>query len=207
MREQSIHCELITWGQVYRLSRRVAGIIRGAGFKPDVVVAIARGGYVPARLLCDFLDIYNLVSIRVAHYEAGARLTPQARLSSPLPIAIRDLEILLVDDVSDTGDTLALAIEHIASFAPARIRVATLHHKQVSPIIPDFFGQRILAWRWLVYPWAVMEDLSGFIARMSPQPDSAEQAVDQLKLKHGIDVPLRTAEDVLALVRQRRNSR
>lgn len=158
----------------------------------------------PARLLCDFLDIYNLVSIRIAHYEAGAHLTPQARLSSPLLVDIRGLEVLLVDDVSDTGDTLALAIEHIEHFMPAHLKIVTLHHKQVSPIVPDFFGQKVVDWRWLIYPWAVVEDLSGLLTQMIPVPDSPAHAIDQLKRKHGITVSRRMAEDVLALLRLRR---
>lgn len=176
-------------------------MIRDSGFRPDIVVAIARGGYIPARLLCDFLNLYNLVSIRVAHYEAGAQRKTQARLSSPLPLDISGLEVLLVDDVSDTGDTLALAIEHIQDSAPAHMKVVTLHHKQVSPIVPDFFGQKVVAWRWLIYPWAVMEDLSGLLTRMTPCPDSPDAAIDHLKQKHGIAVSKQTAEDVLAVLR------
>lgn len=191
-----MRCELVTWGQVYRLSRRLAGMIRSAGFEPDVIVAVARGGYVPARLLCDFLDIYNLVSIRIAHYEAGAHITPKARLSSPLSVDVHGLKVLLVDDVSDTGDTLALAIEHIQSFAPAQMKVAVLQHKQVSPIMPDFYAQKILAWRWLIYPWAVIEDLGGFLTAMSPRPASAEEALARLKSEYRIQISPRTIEDV-----------
>ena len=200
-----MRCELVTWGEVYRLSRCLAEMIRQADFRPQVVVAIARGGYVPARILCDFLGIYNLVSIRIAHYESGAHITEQARLSSPLALDVRGLQVLLVDDVSDTGETLALAVKHIQSFAPAQLRLAVLHHKEVSPVIPDFFAKTIVKWRWLVYPWAVIEDLSSFVAGMSEHPDSAEETVCRLKAQHGIDVPLRTAEDVVVALRYQRN--
>ena len=84
-----MRCELVTWGQVYRLAWRLADLIRQSGFAPDLIVAVARGGYVPARLLCDFLDIYDLVSIRIAHYEAGSYRNPTARLASPLPLDVR----------------------------------------------------------------------------------------------------------------------
>ena len=74
-------------------------------FKPDIVIAIARGGYVPARILCDRLDIYNLTSIRIAHYTGGSTKLELARLSIPLGIDIKGMQVLLVDDVTDTGDT------------------------------------------------------------------------------------------------------
>jgi hypoxanthine phosphoribosyltransferase len=198
MRAESMRCELVTWGEVYRLSRRVAESIRDAGFRPDIVIAIARGGYVPARILCDFLGLYNLVSMRIAHYESGAHITPQARLSSPLSVDVRGLDVLLVDDVSDTGETLALAVEHVRTFVPTQLRLAVLHHKKVSPVVPDFFARTIATWRWLVYPWAVIEDLSSFVSGMRERPKTAREAVRQLKAQHGIDVPLRTARDVLA---------
>jgi len=200
--EKTMQCELVTWNQVCRLCARVAEKIRNSGFRPDVVVAIARGGYVPARILCDVLDLYALESIRVGHYEAGAQKIPKAQIYSPLPVDIRGRSVLLVDDCSDTGDTLQLALEHLRSRQPQDLKVAVLHHKEVSPVVPDFYGQRVLAWRWLIYPWAVTEDLSGFLGAMNPPPDSAEAAVRQLELRHGIRVSRRTVEDTLTAMRQ-----
>ena len=65
------------------------------------------------------------------------------------------MQVLLVDDVTDTGDTLRLAIEHMQSHNPAQLKVAVLQHKQVSPLEPDFYAQKIVAWRWVIYPWAL----------------------------------------------------
>ena len=193
-----MRCERVTWGQVYRLTWRLAELIRKSGCKPDLIVAVARGGYVPARLLCDFLDIYDLVSIRIAHYEAGSRRHPTARLASPLPLDVQGMQVLLVDDVTDTGDTLRLAVEHIQSHAPAQLKVAVLQHKQVSPFKPDFYAQKIVAWRWVIYPWAVMEDLSSFLAGMTPCPTAPDEAARQLEAKYGIRAPRRILEAVLA---------
>ncbi len=202
MNEKTKRCEMITWGQVYRLSRGVADAIRQAGFQPDIIVAIARGGFVPARLLCDMLGLYELVGFRIGHYEAGARKTRCAQLRSSLPLEVRGLQVLLVDDCSDTGETLALALEHLRSFAPQSLKVAVLHHKQASPVTPDFYGQKVVAWRWLIYPWAVAEDLGGFLAAMSPRPNSPEEAVRQLELHYGIKVSRQTAEYVLSVMPQ-----
>ena len=67
-----MHCELISWSEVQRLCRRLAIMIRSSNYVPDVVVAISRGGYVPARLICDYLDIMALTSIRTEHYLSGS---------------------------------------------------------------------------------------------------------------------------------------
>ena len=80
-----MRCELVTWGQVYRLSWRLADLIRKSGFAPDLIVAVARGGYVPARLLCDFLD--NLRSGQYSHCPLRGRFAPPSDGASGLTAA------------------------------------------------------------------------------------------------------------------------
>lgn len=192
-------CELISWKQTYQLSRRLAWMIRKAGFQPDVIVAIARGGYVPARILCDFMNVGNLISIRIKHYASVRKL--QCSLCLPLCVDVKGLKVLLVDDVGDTGDTLALALEHIKSFNPAQVITAILHHKKLSKIEPDFYARKIVKWRWIIYPWAVIEDIAGMIRDMQNPPTSLEEAARRLENENMIKVPKQVIEDVLALWR------
>lgn len=187
--------EFVSWGRVTNLARILASRVYNSGYRPDIVVAIARGGYVPARLLCDHLDIYNLTSMRISHYTGGADKSEAARLSMPLNTDVRGLRVLLVDDVDDTGDTLQLALEHINPSNPAEIKIAVLHHKHISKVVPDFYAQKIISWRWLTYPWAIIEDVRGFIRKMEPQPATAEEAIEHLKCKYGLKVPMRIMQD------------
>jgi len=199
---QALHCELITWNTVYRLSRTLVGKIRKAEFQPDVVVAIARGGYVPARILCDLLDIGALTSFRIEHYTAGAHREQTALIRYPLAADLRGLQVLVVDDVSDTGDTLELALQHVAERGAAAIKVAVLHHKTVSSFRPDFFAAKVVKWRWIIYPWAVVEDVTGFIRRMARPPDSIDEAAQRLERDYGLRVPRSALEDAYALLKR-----
>lgn len=194
---------MITWAEVSRLASRVAAWIRRDHFCPNVVVAIARGGYVPARLLCDRLDLYEMASLRITHYRRGAEMAGEARLSSPLSLDVRDLDVLLVDDVSDSGDTLALALDHLRGLDPRSVKVAVRHHKQVSLVTPEYYGQRVIEWRWLIYPWAVVEDLTGFLASMNPRPDSPERAAERLRQDHGLKISKRLAAEVFDRMRDK----
>ena len=198
--KNKVRCELLTWGEINRLARRLARLVQTSGYHPDIIIAIARGGYVPARLVCDFLDIYNLTSIRVAHYAAGSHKQQTARLSSPLNIDVHGLRVLIVDDVSDTGDTLQVTLEHVHSFNPAEVKIGVLHHKIVSDIEPDFYAKKITKWRWLIYPWAITEDLCGFIAAMEPPPKSITEAGERLKIDHGINASQTMLKDAYALL-------
>jgi hypoxanthine phosphoribosyltransferase len=191
-------CELVSWNQACRLSRKLANHIQQDNYKPDIVIAIARGGYVPARILCDILDIYNLASVRISHYTSGACKAEQARLTSPLCVDIKNLNVLVVDDVTDTGDTLQLALDHIQGLGPADIKIAVLHHKKVSHLAPDYYAKEIIKWRWITYPWALYEDITGFIEQMKEIPTTADMAREQLEEKYGIKVPAWLLEDIFS---------
>lgn len=192
-----MRCELITWPQIQRLCQQLAGKIRDAGFRPDLVIAVGRGGYVPARLLCDYLDIMALTSIKIEHYLAGSDKQPEAVIRYPLRTDIQNQRVLLVDDVNDSGDTLRVAIRHLQTFSPAEIRTAVMHQKSSTHFDVDFYAARIIKWRWLIYPWAVVEDISGFLRRMSPPPDTAQAAQQQLADHFGIRLPLARLQTIL----------
>ena len=55
-------------------------------------------------------------------------------------------------------------------------------------------------WRWLIYPWAVVEDLTALIQRMEDRPVDADLLAQRLLSDHDIRVPLGTVQDVLALM-------
>lgn len=186
MAQTNLHCEILTWGTICKQTEKLAQAIRKDGFKPDIMIAIARGGWVPARLLCDYIDFSHLASIRIEHYTAGANRHRDARLSIPLNIDISNQNVLLIDDVSDSGDTLDLAKKHLNEFTPHTIRSAVLHHKTVSTFKPDYYAQKIIKWRWLIYPWAVHEDIAGFLDRMKPKPRTITEAEARLASEFNI---------------------
>jgi hypoxanthine phosphoribosyltransferase len=108
--------------------------------------------------------------------------------------------VLLVDDVTDTGDTFSVAIQHLRERAsPAEIRTAALHHKEVPTFVPDLYAAKVVTWRWIIYPWAVIEDLGILIRALEPQPDSAEDIARQLERKHRVRIPRQAILDALAV--------
>jgi hypoxanthine phosphoribosyltransferase len=199
---EKMRCELISWSEVQRQCLRLAGMIRESGYRPDLIVAIGRGGYVPARLLCDYLHIMDLTSIRLEHYLPGAARQKKTRIRYPLKADIKGLRVLLVDDVNDTGDTLVAATEHLQTFHPADLRTAVIHEKTVSCTSADYYARRVIEWRWLIYPWAVNEDVSGFLKRMEPLPESPEAAQKLLAERFNIKLPLQRINDIFASMEQ-----
>jgi len=193
---QPIHCQSVSRTQVDRLVREVAFAIRTAGFQPDIIVAIARGGFVPARLLCDYLGVMELVSFRIEHYR-GQQVEAQARIRHPLNVEVKNKRVLIVDDLSDTGETFDVAVRYLKELGAADVRTAALHHKQQSKFEPDYYAKRIKQWRWIAYPWARVEDMSELI-RGLPQPwGDAAHIAQTLHVQHGLRVPATTVAEVL----------
>jgi len=164
--KNSFRCELISFNEVLQLSKVLARKIKASGYMPDLIVAIGRGGYVPGRLVSDFLLFSGLTSMKIEHYTRAADMREEARIKFPIPENITGKKILIIDDVTDTGETLKLAVDYVLSLNTTDVRTAVLQHKTCSAFTPDFYAQKILKWRWIIYPWARYEDLAGFAEKI-----------------------------------------
>jgi hypothetical protein len=183
------------------LARKLSRKIVDSGYRPEVIVAIGRGGWVPGRILSDFLDQMDLTSFKIEHYR-NAQKAKAAQVRYPLAADVAGRRVLLVDDVADSGETFTVALEHLNSRgAPAELRTAVLHYKTSSPYVPDYYAKKVVKWRWIIYPWAVAEDIGSFIRAMKPRPAGPDEVAWRLAAEHGLRVPRKLLLDMLALRR------
>lgn len=180
--------QLISVEEVVGAADDLARQIRASDFRPDSIVAIARGGFMPARFLCDFLHVHKLLSLKVEHYTSGAREKQRAAVTVPLAGDVRGERVLLVDDVNDSGDTLVAARPHLEGFEPAAVRTAVLHEKASTHCRADFHSQAVQEWRWILYPWAVIEDVGQFAREMDPPPTTAAELHTRLQQDYGLEL-------------------
>jgi hypoxanthine phosphoribosyltransferase len=197
---EAMPCTLVTWEEVYRLCRELARQLRATGAPIDLIVAIGRGGYIPGRLLSDMLGISDLTSLKIEHYR-GAQKQREALVRYPLNADVTGRRVLLLDDVCDSGDTFAVAVEHLRQFGtPASLHTVAMHLKTVSEFVPDYYAGTISEWRWIIYPWAVNEDLSGLIDKMRLGTREPLRLQGELKVRHDIEVSVQQIEDALWLL-------
>ncbi|RLG19701.1 phosphoribosyltransferase [Candidatus Micrarchaeota archaeon] len=143
----------LTWPEVQNMCEQLAVLIKNSGFEPDVIVGIARGGWVPARILSDFLDHEQIASMRVEFYTKPGETKKKPKITQKVSTAIKGKRVLLVDDVSDSGNSLKLARESLKG--AKEVRTATLHFKPGSIFKPDYYiGETS---DWIVYPWEAKE--------------------------------------------------
>lgn len=180
--------QLLSPDEVVDACDSLARRILASRFRPDLIIAVARGGFMPARFLCDFLNLGTLCSIRVQHYAAGASKGKEAHVTIPLATDIRGARVLVVDDVNDSGDTLRAARSYLEPLGPAELRTAVLHEKLVTTCPADFSAGEVREWRWILYPWAMVEDVAQFIREMVPASRDAEETLRRLHDGYGLEL-------------------
>lgn len=196
--DYKIKCEILSWKRVAGDAKRLAGLVKDSGYTIDIAVAIARGGLVPARILSDYLSIRDLTTIKVEHWGITATPSERAVLKFPLCADIKDKNVLLIDDTTDTGDTLRVSLEYLQSFSPREIKTAVLIHKSRSAVTPDYFIRKVVKWKWIIFPWHIWEDLTEFVRRIEDSGiHDAENIRDALKSHYNIKVNIVTVREIL----------
>ncbi len=153
-------CIITNWEYIYDLCRDLAEQVRAADFEPDVVVALARGGWFAGRCMCDFLGLDDLASLKIEHYVGTAERGEEPVVRYPMPDeSVANKDVLIVDDIADTGGSIRRAHEYINDRNPNAVRSGTLQLMQESDFEPDFIGERLKRWAWIVYPWNFIEDM------------------------------------------------
>ena len=152
---EKIEVEQVSWDEIDRLVSEVAERVESSGFRPDVIVAIVRGGLVPARLLSDYLGVEDILTMEIKLYEGIGVRGKRPYLRQPLTGDIKGRRVLLVDDISDTGLTLQLAQEVISFYMPGEVRTASIYVKPWTNFVPDYYARTTD--KWVVFPWEKRE--------------------------------------------------
>jgi hypoxanthine phosphoribosyltransferase len=199
MKNKCFPCQLVTWNEAAVLSRDLAQKIKSDLSCPDLIVAIGRGGFVPARVVCDYLLFRDLTSMKIEHWGIAATKGDSAQIKFPLSLDVAGRRVLIVDDVTDTGETLQVASSYVSEKGALDVRTAVLQHKFSSHFTPDYFADLISEWRWIIYPWAAHEDLVGFSERvLTAEFVSVEAIRSALKSCYCLDVVPQLLSDALA---------
>lgn len=123
--------------------------------KPSLIIAIARGGLVPARLLSDFLSL-PVASYTVSSYE-DLKQKKEEKMLFDVGGRLDGQHVLLVDDVSDTGMTFTRAKKYLTKLGAEKITTAAIFSKPASILPPDVFARETDAW--IIFPFDMFENL------------------------------------------------
>ena len=150
--------EILTWSLYGDASKSLAEMVVGDGFRPDLILSIARGGLLIAGSLAYSLGIKNLHVLNVEYYTGkGERLEVPVILPPPLTLVDLDTaKVLIADDVADTGHTLAMVRDYVAPQV-GEVRTAVLYEKPISVVKCDYVWRHTD--RWIDFPWSTQSAL------------------------------------------------
>src|SRR3989337_221171 len=94
--------------------------------------------------------------IKVDHWGITATKDGKAHLRYPLNADLSGKNVLIVDDITDTGESMKIATEFTKKLNPKQIRTATIFHIRTSKFVPDYYGREI-DWVWVMWPWNYVE--------------------------------------------------
>ncbi len=140
----------VTWDQFHRDSRALAWRLQGQG-PYGAVVAIARGGLVPAAIVARELNIRTVETVAVKSYDHQAQGTIKVLKEisqSVLDLARNGGKVLIVDDLVDTGAT-ARAVRDMLPGA----HFATVYAKPKGRDMVDTFITEVSQDTWIFFPW------------------------------------------------------
>ncbi|HLU31699.1 MAG TPA: phosphoribosyltransferase [Acidimicrobiia bacterium] len=145
--------ETLDWAGYGVAVRQLAEQVGESGFRPDIILAIARGGLFVAGSLGYALSVKNLYVMNMEFYTGvGTRLDVPMILPPYLdPSELSDSRILVADDVADTGLTLQ-AVHQFSAGVVAEARTAVLYEKPTSVVTCDYVWRRTD--RWINFPWS-----------------------------------------------------
>lgn len=147
--------EFVWWERLYELCFTLYEKIMESNFQPDVIVGVARGGWIPARILSDLFFTRDTANVKVDLYRGIYARDQEPHISQEIPRDMKWKAPLLVDDISDTGDSLLIAGQHLQHRGYKNPRTATMHMKPWTKLVPDYYVVETEAW--VVYPWELKE--------------------------------------------------
>jgi xanthine phosphoribosyltransferase len=143
---------IISWVELHRDTRYLAEILHQKGPWKGII-AVTRGGLVPAALVARELDIRLVDTVCVTSYdaiEAGAAANAQGEVKVLKSVPGDGAGFLLIDDLVDTGRTARVVRELLP-----KAYFATLYAKPAGRPVIDLCIKEFKQEKWIHFPWDI----------------------------------------------------
>ena len=140
----------VSWDQFHRDARALAWRIAGMGHEWRAIVAITRGGLVPAAIICRELGIRLIETVCIASYhdyDEQGELQVLKNVDKAI-LADEGQGVLIIDDLTDTGKTAAI----VRAMMP-KAHFATVYAKPKGRPLVDTFVTEVSQDTWIYFPW------------------------------------------------------
>jgi hypoxanthine phosphoribosyltransferase len=173
-----------SWDKIYEMLVDLALKIRASGFKPDLIVGVSRGGWAPGRILSDLLENPHTANVKIEFYVGIEKTERKPVVTQPISEDIAKKNVLVVDDVADTGESMKVALDHVREKGAGQIMTVTVYYKPHSTFKPDFFADSTS--NWIIFPWERLEATKLLVQEAEAEGRSLD-SVRAILRKCGID--------------------
>lgn len=145
--------EYLVWSKVDEAIWTLVDHVRKE-YNVDIIVGIARGGLIPAVRMSHIMDNILMRVMDVKFYTDIERHTEMPEITVPLTEPVQGKNVLIVDDVADTGKTLKVVKEDIIEKGARDVKIAVIAKKPKSIVDPDYYIFQTD--KWIIFPWEKM---------------------------------------------------
>lgn len=128
---------------------RVLALRVARDYEPEVVIGIAKAGVLPAAIVASILRV-DFFCTKISRRSGDEVVREQPRVFGAAPAEARGRRVLIVDEITTSGDTLRLALAATREVGPAEVRTATAFVRP-GGYLPDYFGLETNSL--IVFPW------------------------------------------------------
>lgn len=138
----------ISWEDFHGLCKALAVAVES--YAPEVILPLGRGGYYPGALLS------HLLQVEVYPVRLSRRMRDVVKYAKPQwlqepPELVRGHRVLIVDEISSTGETLRMVRERVHVLGASEVRTAVLYAHTWGVDEPDYIG--LISDALLLNPW------------------------------------------------------
>ena len=138
----------LSWEMFGELCRALALKV-AASYDPEIIIGVARAGVIPGAVIASILR-RDFFSLKITRREGGQVVRQRPSILSAAPRQARGKRVLIVDEITTSGETLRLALAAARDVRPTEVRTATCFAR-TRGYAPDFYALATDAT--LIYPW------------------------------------------------------
>jgi len=149
------------YNDIHSTIKKLAEKIEASSFKPDLMIAIGTGGFIPARMLKTYLKV-PIITVGIAYYDLDDNIMDKPIITQWLDQPEKQItgrNILLVDEVDDSRATIGFCLSKLFEHQPKEIAVTVLHNKnkpkacEMPAEVKHVYHGLELQDDWICYPW------------------------------------------------------
>ena len=138
----------LSWEMFGELCRALA-LCTARNYNPDLVVGIARAGVIPGAVIASIMRV-DFHSMKISRRDGHEQVRERPAILSAAPDAARGQRVLVVDEITSSGQTLQMALSALRNIASAELRTATCFVRPRG-YKPDYFA--LETDQTIVFPW------------------------------------------------------